>query len=121
MIKKSLWLTAVLILAIGILAACGGGKDKKEESAGNAEETLKIEAKNWEFDKKEYTIPADKDVAIELNNIEGVHGVMIEGEDVNIEGDESKVVNLKPGEYTLRCTVPCGTGHAQMVSKLVVK
>jgi cytochrome c oxidase subunit II len=121
MLKKSFWLTAVLILSAVILAACGGGNDEQGKSAENAEETITIEAANWKFDQDEYTIPADTDVAIELKNAEGIHGVMIEGEDINIEGDEAKVVNLKPGEYTLRCSVACGTGHAEMVSKLVVK
>jgi cytochrome c oxidase subunit 2 len=120
MIKKSLWLAAIAILAVGILAACGGGKDKKE-STKNADETVTIEAKNFEFDKKEYKISANKDVALKLKNLEGSHGLMIEGEDLNITGDSSDVVNLKPGTYTIRCTVPCGTGHAKMVSKLVAE
>ncbi|WNB90732.1 cupredoxin domain-containing protein [Bacillus sp. NEB1478] len=120
MLKKSLWLAMIAILAVGLLAACGGGKDKKE-STKKAEETVTIEAKNFEFDKKEYKIPANKDVALKLKNVEGSHGLMVEGEDVNISGDNSDVVNLKPGEYTIRCSVPCGQGHANMVSKLVVE
>jgi cytochrome c oxidase subunit 2 len=119
MLKKSLWIAAIALLAVGILAACGG-KDKKE-STKNAEETVTIEAKNFAFDKKEYKIPANKDVALKLKNVEGSHGLMVEGKDVNITGDGSEVVNLKPGTYTLRCTVPCGSGHAKMVSKLVVE
>ncbi|ANC76538.1 hypothetical protein ABE65_006875 [Fictibacillus phosphorivorans] len=120
MLKKSLWLAAIAVLAIGILAACGGSKDK-EKSTKNAEETITIEASNFKFDKKEYEIPANKDVALKLENVDGNHAVMIEGEDVNVTGGSSDVVNLKPGEYTLRCSVPCGNGHADMVSKLVVK
>ncbi len=46
---------------------------------------------------------------------------MVEGKDVNISGNGSEVVNLKPGEYTIRCSVPCGQGHAEMVSKLVAE
>jgi cytochrome c oxidase subunit II len=120
MLKKSLWLMAIAILGIGILAACGGGKDK-EEGSKKAEETVTIEAKNFEFDQKEYKIPANKDVALKLENVDGNHGLMIEGEDVNISGGSSDVVNLKAGEYTLRCSIPCGNGHAEMVSKLVVE
>lgn len=118
MLKKSFWLAAISILAIGILAACGGG-DK--ESSKNAEETVTLEASNFEFDKKEYKIPANKDVALKVENVDGNHAVMIEGEDVNISGGSSDVVNLKPGKYTLRCSVPCGSGHAEMVSTLVVE
>lgn len=123
MLKKSLWLAAIAVLAIGILAACGGSKDKEKstKSTKNAEETITIEASNFKFDKKEYEIPANKDVALKLENVDGNHAVMIEGEDVNVTGGSSDVVNLKPGEYTLRCSVPCGNGHADMVSKLVVK
>lgn len=120
MLKKSLWLAAIAILAIGILAACGGGKDK-EEGSKKAEETVTIEAKNFEFNQKEYKIPANKDVALKLENADGNHALMIEGEDVNIAGGSSDVVNLKPGEYTLRCSIPCGSGHADMVSTLVVE
>lgn len=32
MLKKSFWLAAIAVLAIGILAACGGGKDKEEST-----------------------------------------------------------------------------------------
>lgn len=120
MLKKSLWLAAIAVLAIGILAACGGGKEK-EENAKDAEETITIEASNFKFDKEEYKIPANKDVALKLENVDGNHGLMIEGEDVNVSGGSSDVVNLKPGEYTIRCSVPCGNGHADMVSKLVVE
>jgi cytochrome c oxidase subunit 2 len=120
MLKKSLWLAVIAILSVGLLAACGGAKDKKE-SAKKAEETVTIEAKNFEFDKKEYKVPANKNVALKLKSVEGNHGLMVEGKDVNITGNGSEVVNLKPGEYTIRCSVPCGQGHAEMVSKLVAE
>lgn len=110
-------------MAIGLvaaLAACGGGGDSADKGAGGGDNALDITASNWKFDQTEYKVPAG-DVTINFKSKEGYHGLQINGTDVNIEGEGSKTVNLKAGEYTIQCSVPCGEGHADMQSKLVVE
>ena len=115
-------LAAVLMLA-AVLAACGGNGN--DGSNGNASsdieptQTLAIEASNWEFDSAEYTIEAGEPVQISLKNTEGFHGIEIVGVG-KVEAGKDKVFTLEAGEYEIICNINCGTGHNDMVSKLIV-
>jgi cytochrome c oxidase subunit II len=108
-----------------ILTACGAQEDSGQEDNSTAEssETVVIKAMNWQFDKEEYEAGAG-DVTVELKNEEGNHGIVIvgadNGSDLVISGSGSKTVTLEPGEYEIQCNIPCGPGHEEMVSTLVV-
>ncbi|TLS38986.1 cytochrome C oxidase subunit II [Pseudalkalibacillus caeni] len=116
--KLLVLMSALLMLA---LAACGGSDDASSDSGkGSDGGSVTLEAKNWEFDKEEYTVPAG-DVTINLKNAEGFHSVTIDDTDVKIEGDGKATANLEAGEYTIRCATPCGEGHTDMTAKLVVE
>lgn len=118
------WLVAGAFLLV--LTACGG--DSGQGSGGNAaspdaspEQEVVIRATNWSFDQAEYRIPKDTPVLLTLVNDKGAHGVEIDGVKVELRpGKESAVVQLQEGTYTIRCSILCGTGHSQMVAKLVV-
>lgn len=118
----------VLVSLLVILAACGGNEngaeDNQQESTEEeaSGETLDIIATNFQFNENEYTVKAGEPVTINLSNEEGQHGVAIEDFDVNIQGDgESTFTPEEPGEYTIYCSVPCGEGHSDMTSTLVVQ
>ncbi|KIL35976.1 hypothetical protein SD71_11610 [Cohnella kolymensis] len=122
--KLALLLAAVVMMLT--LSACGGSNDNG--SAGNeaspaqeASQEIVIKATSWEFDQPEYVIPKDTPVKITVENLKGAHGVEVEGTDINIRGNDSQVVTLKAGTYPIRCSIVCGAGHAQMVSKITVK
>ncbi|TJY41168.1 cytochrome C oxidase subunit II [Cohnella pontilimi] len=109
-----------LVLA---LAACGG-KDKSASSVDEqpAKAEVVIKASNWKFDQAEYIVPKDTPVKIILENTEGAHGIKVTGTDINLgPGKQSTVVTLKAGTYDFRCSIMCGSGHAGMVSKLIVQ
>ncbi|SDC21131.1 cytochrome C oxidase subunit II [Shouchella lonarensis] len=111
-------------LCLLALVACGNSNKADETAepaneAKQADEVLTIRAMNWNFDKEKYEVPAGE-VTITLENTEGHHGVVIEGTDVEISGDDSVTTTLEPGEYKIICSIPCGTGHTEMVSTLVV-
>lgn len=107
---------------VAALAACGGGDDSTEgtEGGGGGDNTVAIEASNWQFDQTEYKVPAG-DVTFDFKSAEGYHGLQVNGTDVKIDGEGTKTVNLKAGEYTIQCSVPCGEGHADMQAKLIVE
>lgn len=126
------WLLATVFFSIMlVLAACGGsGEDdsvKQPEETGSSEEAaannnVEIIATNWDFDQEKYTVNAGEEVTITLSNEEGMHGIGIDGLDVTISGDgKATFTPEEPGEYTIRCNIPCGQGHASMTSTLVVK
>ncbi|MRG87330.1 cupredoxin domain-containing protein [Salinibacillus xinjiangensis] len=57
-------------------------------------------------------------------NEAGLHGIEIEGtnvKNVKLDKEGSATANLEPGEYTIRCIIPCGEGHGEMTAQLVVE
>jgi len=128
-VKKGL----LTVLALGLvlfLAACGGSdngdsgdtENTDNGASGTASNELNITASNFEFDQDEYTVAAGEEVSVSLANEEGMHGIAVDEFDVNIEGEgEATFTPEEPGEYTIYCSVPCGEGHADMQSTLVVE
>ncbi|PIC69282.1 hypothetical protein CSV77_14625 [Sporosarcina sp. P16b] len=125
------WLLAtVLLSALFVLAACGG-KDSSD-ATGQVENTtpsetstvsneINITGINFEFDQGEYTVKAGEEVIITYKNEEGMHGIAIDELDMDIKGDgEATFTPTEPGEYTIYCNIPCGAGHADMKSTLIV-
>lgn len=108
-----------------VLAACGGD-DSTNGSAdtgggeSSASNTVELVTSNWEFDKDSYTVPAGE-VSINLVNKEGFHGITIDGTDIAIDGEGSATATLEPGEYKVTCSIPCGEGHAEMTTQLIVE
>ncbi|MFC5591635.1 cupredoxin domain-containing protein [Sporosarcina soli] len=125
------WLLgAVLLSVLFVLAACGG-KEAGDETGqvdntgttegSTASNEINITAVNFEFNQEEYTVKAGEEVKVLFANEEGMHGITIAGLDVDIKGDgEATFTPTEPGEYTIYCNLPCGTGHADMKSTLIV-
>jgi cytochrome c oxidase subunit 2 len=115
--------TTALLLA---LSACGSnknsdsGNNSSPSPVESASQEVVITATTFEFDKPEYSIPKDTPVKLTLENIKGAHGIEIVGQDITIRGGSSKVVTLPAGTYEIKCSVMCGNGHGQMISKIVV-
>lgn len=91
-------------------------------SAGGAQE-VKLVATNFQFDQKEYHVKTGSDVKVSLENKEGLHGVTIKDFNVKLDNN-TKTASFKadkPGTYDIICAIPCGSGHLNMKSKLVVE
>jgi len=117
--KKSI----VFLLLSLMLFSCNSKKNPSIPIETTEKETghvLEIIAENWTFHQQIYTVPAGK-VTIQLKNVEGFHGIAIEGAGVFIEGDGTYTTNLEPGEYTIVCNIVCGTGHDDMAATLIVE
>lgn len=126
----SRWSYFVLFMAAGVFGfvalfmAVSDNADKHAEETSSGP-TLKLVASNFKFEQPEYTVKAGEKMKVSLSIKEGIHAVKISGNGVDIDLDKqnaSKEVTFdKPGTYTIVCTLPCGAGHADMVSKLVVQ
>ncbi|GAB7053485.1 MULTISPECIES: cupredoxin domain-containing protein [unclassified Paenibacillus] len=92
----------------------------QEEAAGP---TLKFVATNYKFDQEEYTVKAGEKVTVSLQNKEGLHAIEIVGTNVKLDNNTKsmEVTFDKPGEYEVHCSLPCGPGHADMKTKLIVQ
>lgn len=121
--RLALILFSFLMLST-MLTACGSsGKTAQSSSSsqGKPAMSLNVTAVNFHFNKKTYTIPANKNVKVNFKSLQGFHGFSIVGTSINIRGKGSEIINLKPGTYTIKCSVPCGSGHSKMKSTLIVQ
>ena len=56
-----------------------------------------------------FYVKTGEEITVNLTNEEGVHGIFIEGTNVNLtDQGATKVTFDKPGEYPIRCSVYCG-------------
>lgn len=93
----------------------------EEEAVGENE--LRFVMSNFKFDQETYTVKAGSTMTLSMKNAQGIHGVAIESLGVDMkEGDTVEVTFGEAGTtYDLLCSVMCGIGHAEMVSKIVVE
>ena len=121
------WIFFVLFVAAGALGLGVLFQDISSRQAEAAERSkqLKIVATNWKFDQAEYTAVKGKKTKIAFVNKEGIHGAHISGEGIDVKLDRNtpnqEVTFEKPGTYQIECFIPCGEGHANMKSTLVVQ
>ncbi|WP_280772065.1 cytochrome C oxidase subunit II [Salipaludibacillus daqingensis] len=124
---KNKWIAFMFLALALVLAACGGNNDDVTEIENNSDSgenasasEVNVTATNWDFDQETYTASAG-DVTINLTNEDGHHGIMIDGTDVEIDGEGSATATLEAGEYRIYCSIPCGEGHDEMEATLVVE
>lgn len=108
---------AIVLLA----AACGGGGsggDGGSDGGGGGPTAQTIKTTEYKFDPASFSIPADTDVTIEVDNTGGVieHDFTIdEGGGTTIHANpgtkESGTISLPAATYTFYCSVP---GHRQL-------
>jgi cytochrome c oxidase subunit 2 len=121
-IMFSLFIVACL-LGAGVLFQNVSERQAEMAKEAHAGPTLKFVASNFQFDQPEYTVKAGEKVTVSFLNKEGLHAVEIVGLNVKLDGNtkSTEVTFDKPGTYEVHCVLPCGTGHANMKSKLVVQ
>ncbi len=121
------WIMSALVTiacAMGVyLLATALPERPKEETLAEGQEMLRIKAKNFEFDQKEYKVKAGTNYKVKYSNTLGVHGVEFVGLglELNKDNPETEVTFDQPGTYELRCSIMCGQGHNTMVSTLIVE
>ncbi|MCZ8519398.1 MULTISPECIES: cupredoxin domain-containing protein [Paenibacillus] len=126
--KKLLTIAAAAGMLL-VFSACGAKPAATEEpaasdaAAAGSGQQVKLVATNYTFDKKEYKVKAGEDVTFTLQNKQGMHGVVVNGLNVELNNQKKSVTVKpdKPGTYDILCSVPCGAGHALMTAKLIVE
>ncbi|WP_128896704.1 hypothetical protein [Longirhabdus pacifica] len=94
--------------------------EKVEEEVPLAENEVLFVMENFAFDQEVYEIEAGEKVLL-LENKSGIHEFSIDGTEVNVTQNEGVNFTFESGqEYTIRCSLTCGTGHLDMVSTIVV-
>jgi plastocyanin len=122
------------IAAVASLAACGdddSGNDGGEGRAAAADADLQVLARDIDFDRDSYTLPAGTSTIAYVQEGAMVHTLVIEGPDgedlddfkleVRADGEvDTGEITLEPGTYTLYCDV-AGHRQAGMEAELVVE
>lgn len=135
--KKFVYLVTAIAL-ISLITACGNtstpaaagsssttsASDSKATSSSAAQE-VNVVASNFKWELSKTTFKKGEIVTFVIQGKEGMHGFAIEGTDVNqkIAAGETKKVTWTPnktGEFTIKCSVMCGTGHNDMLQKITV-
>lgn len=120
-------LGAAIIIA---LSACGskedsaanGGANVNSADASNARE-VKLAATNFQFDQPEYHVKKGEPVKFVLELQQGAHGAEIKELGVKLDFNKKNqvVVPNQAGTFEIICNIPCGPGHYDMKSKLIVE
>ncbi|WP_281886741.1 cupredoxin domain-containing protein [Paenibacillus sp. YYML68] len=111
------------VLGVGVLFQDISVRQAEMAHEAAAGPSLKLAASNFKFDQAEYTIKAGEKVTVSLINKEGLHAVEIKDTNVKLDNNNKSMEYTfdKPGEYEIYCSLPCGTGHADMKAKLIVQ
>lgn len=110
------------LLGAGVLFQDISVRQSEMASQAHAGPQLKFIASNFQFDQAEYKVKAGEKVTVSLLNKEGLHAMEIVGLNVKLDGTtkSADVTFDKPGTYEVHCILPCGTGHANMKTTLIV-
>lgn len=93
--------------------------DTSQDIAKTETKVITLNAKEWEYDKKEIRVKKWEKLILKVNNIDTLHGIAIPGMqlvwDEQIEVDTSTV-----WEYEYRCSNYCWAGHQEMAGMLII-
>lgn len=94
-------------------------------SAAPGERYFRVEASSFEYTPAEIAVNPGDRVTIELASTDVVHGLYLDGYDLNTTADPGQPARLtftadKAGAFRFRCSVTCGALHPFMIGKLTV-
>jgi heme/copper-type cytochrome/quinol oxidase subunit 2 len=94
-------------------------------SAGPAERHFRIEANSFQYTPEAIQVNPGDHVTIDLVSTDVVHGLYLDGYDLNVTADPGQTATLsfvanQSGAFRFRCSVTCGPLHPFMIGKLNV-
>ncbi len=90
-----------------------------------AERTFQIDASQFAFAPAVLTVNPGDRVTIELTSLDVVHGLYLDGYDLQISADPGQTATMtfvadRAGSFRFRCAATCGDLHPFMIGKLRV-
>ena len=115
-------LLVALLVALSLLPLLGW---QLARGATLGERTIRVEASQFQFDPGVIAVNAGDHVTIELVATDVVHGLYLDGYDLEITADPGQTARLtfvadRSGTFRFRCSVSCGAMHPFMIGKLRV-
>lgn len=89
------------------------------------ERTIRLEASQYHFDPGVVRVNRGDTVTIELVAADVVHGLYLDGYELQLEADPGQTARLtfvadRAGTFRFRCSISCGVMHPFMIGKLHV-
>lgn len=118
-------LTSVALASLALAGVAIIGLPATPARSGGVTRNVRVEASAYAFAPATIEVDPGDRVTIELVSTDYVHGLHIEGYDVNLIADPGQPANAsfiadRPGTFRLRCSVPCGPLHPFMGGRLQV-
>ena len=93
--------------------------------AAPAERHFRIEASSFQYAPEAIHVNPGDHVTIDLVSTDVVHGLYIDGYDLNVTADPGQTATLsfvanQAGSFRMRCSVTCGALHPFMIGKFNV-
>lgn len=115
----------IVVLAVLALAAAFVALPGRAQTTAPTERTLHIEAGQYQFTPGTVAVNQWDRVTIELVATDVVHGLYLDGYDLELTADPGQTARLtfvatRPGTFRFRCSVSCGALHPFMIGKLRV-
>jgi heme/copper-type cytochrome/quinol oxidase subunit 2 len=90
-----------------------------------AEKHFRIEASAYQYTPEAISVNPGDHVTIDLVSTDVVHGLYLDGYDLNVTADPGQTATLtfvadRSGSFRFRCSVTCGALHPFMIGKLNV-
>ena len=112
-------------IVIGLLAFAIVFVPNPSAWAAPADQHIRIEASSFQYTPETIHVNPGDHVTIDLVSTDVVHGVYIDGYDLNATADPGQTATLsfvadRSGSFRFRCSVTCGALHPFMIGKLNV-
>lgn len=112
-------------ILIGIAALVVAFVPLPSASRQSAERYFEIDASSFAYSPAVLKVNPGDDVTITLTSTDVVHGLYVDGYNINVIADPGQSATLtfkadRPGSFRLRCSVTCGALHPFMLGKLQV-
>ena len=112
-------------MLIGLIALAIAFVQLPSASAAPTDRHFHIEASSFQYTPEAITVNSGDHVTIDLAATDVVHGLYIDGYDLNVTADPGQTASLsfvadRAGTFRFRCSVTCGALHPFMIGKLNV-
>lgn len=128
--KKMYYKILLIIFALTIISSVNVLSVVAQQNQLPVEKHFEIHARQWAFEPSIIEVNQGDRVVITLISDDVSHGLYIEGYDVGTsvilkEGSPNSAtfsfIADKPGTFTFRCNVTCGSFHPFMTGRLIVR
>ena len=117
--------TVILWLILGIASLTVAFAPLPINQTTPTERFFHVDAESFAYSPAVLTVNPGDRVTIELASTDVVHGLYVDGYDLNIVADPGQPATLtfvadKSGTFRLRCSVTCGALHPFMLGKIKI-